>query len=161
MSIENGRSDTKGIVTAHFDDNGNQYVTLTDKDGDKLEIVNGAVKTVQGALSPATDGVSLSAETMHSGRLTVTTAGTKVQITTTSTPIVKLVIQALKTNTNDVVFGGSGVVAAVGTRAGNTLEPGDSADVYINDLTAFYLDAVVSGEGIIYNYYSTAVPTGE
>lgn len=46
MSIENGKSDTKGLVTAHYSDDGNQYVELADKDGDKLEIVNGAVKEI-------------------------------------------------------------------------------------------------------------------
>lgn len=69
MAIENGKSDTKGIIPAHYSDDGNQYVELADSDGDKLEIVNGAVKDIPLSSGPVVitglNNATLSAGTIN------------------------------------------------------------------------------------------------
>lgn len=89
-----------------------------------------------------------------SDRKIVTTAGTRVQFQTSATNCRKADITAELDNTGTVVVGGSGVIAALATRKGTPLEPGDSVTVYINDLSLLYLDSVVSGDGVTYNYFT-------
>ena len=86
------------------------------------------------------------------GRKTVTTAGTRVPLSATSVACKKVTVTAMYENTDNVVVGGSTVVAAVLTRQGTPLTPGQSIDISINDLNKIYLDAVVSGEGVTFTY---------
>lgn len=120
-----------------------------------------------------TDEVTSNSETAHrqgvveflesigSGRKTVTTPGTEVPLSSVSLPLVRKVdVQAELDNTDVVVVGsgnsGSGVevVAALATRRGIALEAGDSYTLYVNDLADVYIDAVVAGEGVTFNYFS-------
>ena len=87
------------------------------------------------------------------GRKVVTTAGTRVQVATASTPCRRITISALDTNTNVVVVGTSTCVAAAGTRRGIQLLPGASVDILLDDLNKLYLDSVTNGEGITYAYF--------
>lgn len=86
------------------------------------------------------------------GRTTVTTAGTRVALTTTTTA--KWVIITAETdNTGIVVVGtAAGVIAAIGTREGIPLAAGDSITLPCDDLAEIGLDATVDTEGVTYLY---------
>lgn len=88
-----------------------------------------------------------------SGRQTVTTAGTPVQLLTSATECKRLDVTALYGNTDMVVVGGSGVVGAAGTRKGVPLAPGNTYTFYITDVSSVWLDSVVNGEGVTFNYF--------
>jgi len=83
-----------------------------------------------------------------SGRQTVAAAGTGVQLTTTSTPILGVIIKALITNTGDIYVGGAGVAAA----SGYPLAPGEFVGLDVDNLTDVWIDAAVNGEGVSYIY---------
>lgn len=84
----------------------------------------------------------------------MTTAGTSVQLSTSSIPCRMVTIQARPENTDTVVVGASTVVAASGTRRGIALVPGASVTLRVTDVNKLYLDSVVSGEGVSYVYFN-------
>ena len=99
------------------------------------------------------------ARTVVSGRCIVTTAGTRVQLgaagttmtpTSVDGPIHKLVLRSIETNTDEVVIGGSGVVAAAATRNGVALAPTQPPLEFedIDDLGDIWVDSLVNGEGV-------------
>jgi hypothetical protein len=101
--------------------------------------------------------------TVGSGRTIVAAAGTARQLGaagTTMTPtagptgsIRKLLIRAIETNTNAVVIGGAGVVAAAATRQGVALVPtGPPVELEIDDLGDVWVDAITNGEGVSFLY---------
>jgi len=77
--------------------------------------------------------------TIQNGRQTVTTAGTRVQLSSTDTPCTKVVITAETDNTGVITVGGSGVVGALATRQGTPLSAGASVTVLVNNLNKIYL----------------------
>lgn len=83
------------------------------------------------------------------GRQTAT-AGTRVALAASATPARLIKIKAFADNTDKVVIGGSGVVAALGTRKGIELAPSENVDIRIDDVSKLFLDTVVTGEGIGY-----------
>lgn len=85
------------------------------------------------------------------GRKTVTTAGTRV-VLASSTPCVSVCITALEGNTGKVVVGAVTVVAALATRRGTPLAPGESVTFTVSDLAYVYVDSMVNGEGVSYSY---------
>jgi len=91
--------------------------------------------------------------TIDTGRKTVTTAGTRVAIASSTTPIKKALIQAERDNTGTVVVGGSSVVAALTTRQGIALSNDDAVVIQANDLANVYIDSEVNGEGVTYIAY--------
>lgn len=106
-------------------------------------------------------GVIEFCETIGSGRKTVTTPGTEVPLSSVSLPLVRKVdVQAELDNTGVVVVGsgnsggGVEVIASLSTRRGIALEAGDSYTLYVNDLADVYIDAVVAGEGVTFNYFT-------
>lgn len=92
-------------------------------------------------------------EAVSEGSATVTTAATRVQLSTVS--CVKVDIQAKLGNTGIIVVGGSGVVASSGTRKGIALNAGDSYLVEVRNLNLLWIDSTVSGEGITYTVFSS------
>ena len=86
------------------------------------------------------------------GRLTVTTAGTRVQFA--SQACKKVIITAEIDNTDAVVVGGSTVVGALATRRGAPLFTGSSITVDISNMNLLYLDSVVDTEGVTFVYLS-------
>ncbi len=88
-----------------------------------------------------------------SNRKTVTTAGTAVPLMSTATEAKRLDVTALYENTDMVVVGDSTVVAASGTRKGVPLAAGNTYTFYVTDLSKVYIDSVVSGEGVSFNYF--------
>lgn len=85
-------------------------------------------------------------------RKTVTTAGTRVALSTSTLRVRRAVVCALATNTGIVVVGGSSVVAAVGTRNSPFLNAGDTIELGPVDLAATYIDSTVNGEGVTVYY---------
>lgn len=93
-----------------------------------------------------------------SGTKTVTTAGTAVQVTATTTPIIGVFVSADAGNTNEVVVGDSSVVAANGTQQGLPLFGGNPAVwIPINDLSLLWVDSVTNGDELCYLYLEPAV----
>jgi hypothetical protein len=87
------------------------------------------------------------------GKMVVTTAGTRQQLTATSTPCGKVFITAREDNTDNVVVGGPTVVAALGaSRSGSVLIPNQSITLEIDNLSNVWLDAITSGDGVTYSY---------
>lgn len=86
--------------------------------------------------------------TLGNAIVNVTTAGTRVQLTATSTPILSVVIKAKTANTGTIYVGNS----AVSSSNGFVLLAGDTVSIEIDDLSKIYLDASVNGEGITYLY---------
>lgn len=80
------------------------------------------------------------------GKKTVTTAGTRVQLTTTSTGIHTVSVRALTGNTGLIYIGNSAVASTTGVE----LSAGDAITITINDLSKVYIDSAVNGEGVTY-----------
>lgn len=85
------------------------------------------------------------------GRAFVTTAGTRVALAA-STAVKEVTISAELDNTGVLVVGGATVVAALATRRGVPLYPGDSVTIATDNLNEVYIDAMVSTDGCSYVY---------
>ena len=83
---------------------------------------------------------------------TVTTAGTRVQLSTTKFLCEGVCIQALETNTGYVAVGGPDVVATASSArvCFVTLAPGASAIIPIIDLKQVYIDATTNSNIVTY-----------
>ena len=88
------------------------------------------------------------------GRKVVTTAGTRVQLSSTPIAVKRCTLTAETDNTGAMVVGGATVVAAQATRTGVPLAPGDSYELEINDLSLIYLDSEINGDGVTFNYFT-------
>lgn len=91
-------------------------------------------------------------DTIGNGRTTVTTGGTAVQVSATSTACRQLVLTAETDNTGYIVVGSSTVVAALATRAGTPLAAGDTLVLNMTNLNQVYIDTTVDGDGVTYMY---------
>lgn len=87
------------------------------------------------------------------GRQTVATAGTAVQLSSTSSECRGVMIQAETDNTGTIVVGDSSVVAALATRKGVALVAGDREYFPIDNLTDLYIDTTVNTDGVTYIAY--------
>lgn len=96
------------------------------------------------------------AASIGDGRTVVTTAGTRVQLATTSVKCRSVAITAETDNTGVITVGGSTVVGALATRRGTPLAAGASVSFDINDLAKVYLDTTVNGDGVTYTYTAGA-----
>ncbi len=107
---------------------------------------------------PFTSGIGAAFGKIVTGIKTVTTAGTAVQITTTSTPIPGVWVAADLGNSGPVVVGDSNVVAASGSMQGIILIPGNpSVFIPINNLNLLYVDAQNNGDELCYAYLQPSV----
>lgn len=110
-----------------------------------------------GKVQPAGEVAGNGVFTKHSitgigdGRQTVTNAGTAVALAG-STTISEVTITSETNNTDLIVVGGSTVVAALATRRGVPLSPGDSITIRGDDLADIYIDSLVNTEGVSYLY---------
>lgn len=89
---------------------------------------------------------------LRDGRQTVTTGGTAVQLSSTSTRCRSLVVTAETDNTGIIVVGGTTVVASLATRRGTPLAAGDSIGIDISNLNSVWLDTTVNGDGVTFSY---------
>ena len=83
-------------------------------------------------------------ESISDGSQTVTTSGTRVQLTSTSTPMFFAIITALSSNTGTIWVGGSTVASG----RGMPLVALQSCKVDVDDLSKIYIDSTVNGEGV-------------
>lgn len=95
-------------------------------------------------------GLDNPAGSIISGRATVASAGTRVQLSTTSTAVLSIAVQAATDNTSAVTVGGPDVVGAIATRKGIALAAGASISLDVNDLSKVYVDAITSGDDVTY-----------
>ncbi|MCD6149002.1 hypothetical protein J7J18_06550 [bacterium] len=84
------------------------------------------------------------------GSKTVSTAGTRVALGSGS--CCHVFITAKSDNSGTIVVGGNTVVAALANRRGIPLDPGDTIDFPIDDLSKVYIDATSNGDGVTYLY---------
>ena len=89
-----------------------------------------------------------------SGRRVVTTAGTRVTLTASSTVCKKIDIVAEIDNTGVIVVGGSGVIATLATREGIPLIAGQPYSLEIDNAQDVWIDSTISGDGVTYVYYT-------
>ena len=98
---------------------------------------------------------SSGAGTIVSGTKTVTTAGTPVQISATSTPCKNVIISGDIIVGIPCVVGDSGVVANVSGQKGIVIIPGnDPVNIPVSNLNLLYVDAQSNGGKIAYAYFT-------
>lgn len=85
-------------------------------------------------------------EIVKAATRTVSSAGTQVTLTTTSTPCKSVIIKALSTNTGFIYIGGSDC----SNTAGYILSAGESISMDIDDLFKIWIDSSVNAEGVSY-----------
>ena len=93
-----------------------------------------------------------SSDTLVGGSRTVTTAGTRVQLSSTSVPCLDLLIQAAFGTTGRIYVGGPDV----SNTAGVYLTVGQSLSISTDNLNKVWLDSTVDAEGVTFIYTSTA-----
>lgn len=98
-------------------------------------------------------GLQQTYNNVQSSNKNVTTAGTAVQLSATTLEAKRLDVTARYDNTDMVVVGGSGVVGAQSGRKGVPIAPGNTYTFFVTDLSKVYIDSVVSGEGVSFNYF--------
>jgi hypothetical protein len=84
------------------------------------------------------------------GRKEVAVAGTAEKLSTDTTPIARVTVQAETNNTGVIVVGNSTVVAAAATRRGVALNAGDAFTINVNELTNVWLDTTVNTDGVTF-----------
>ena len=88
-------------------------------------------------------------------RKAVTTAGSREQVVVASTACKYVLISADLGNTNPVVVGGNGVVAANDSQQGIVVIPGnDPVRIDINDVNLLYVDSQSNGDAISVAYFN-------
>ncbi len=87
------------------------------------------------------------------GVKTVTSAGTDEALAS-STTCKRVTIQAQTDNTSSVAIGATGVDATIATGTGIILDPGDVYELDIDNLADVFVDALVSGEGVRFTYFT-------
>ncbi len=105
----------------------------------------------------AIEDASAIASSVSDGTQTVTTAGTRVQLSSSSVPCKRVWIQSYESNGSLasgglVVVGGAGVVASAGTRNGYALYPTQGAWFEVNNLNLLYIDSVDNLAKVSYHY---------
>ena len=83
---------------------------------------------------------------MRSGQVTVTTAGTAVQMTQVRG--CEFEIKALPTNTGNMYVGSDSTNLDVSSTTGYVLDAAESIIVYADDLSEFWVDSSVNGEKV-------------
>ena len=100
-----------------------------------------------------TTGIGQAAGTIVSGTTTVTTSGTAVRITATSTPIAGVWVGGDIGNAGVVLVGDVNVSATGGTQQGMIIGPAESSKfLAINDLNKLWVDADEDGDKIVWLY---------
>lgn len=85
------------------------------------------------------------------GTRTVTTAGTRVQLSVTSVPCIDLIIQNPSGAVGKIYIGGVNVASSNGIQ----LTAGQAMPVDYNNLNKIYLDADNNGQSVVYMYTAT------
>jgi len=86
--------------------------------------------------------------TLLDGRKEILLAGTPEKLSTVTTEISSVTVQAEEDNTGKTIVGASTVVGPTATRRGAYLAPGDSITLSITQLPFIWIDATVSTDGV-------------
>jgi len=101
-------------------------------------------------LSPILTGVNINPySVIGNGAQTVTTAGTSVQLAS-STSIKTVTIRAKVSNTGLIYVGSSSVSSVNGFQ----LSPAETVSLDLDNLSKIYVDAASNGDGVTYVYLS-------
>lgn len=84
--------------------------------------------------------------TIGTFRITVTSAGTRVQLPSNECKFVDLTAET--DNTGYMVVGGASVVASLATRQGRPLIAGETVRYWVTNTNVLYIDSTVNGDGI-------------
>lgn len=90
--------------------------------------------------------------TVGDGTATVTTAGTRVQLSATSVSCKRVWVGAHESNTGTIVVGGATVVAALAGRRGLPLFPTQGDWFNVNNLNLLYVDSTADSDKVNYIY---------
>lgn len=102
---------------------------------------------VTGSLFVTVIASTIGSTTLLNGQVTVTTAGTRVQLSVGSVALYNgVIVRAKDTNTGYIYLGNS----AVSSSTGMILLAGESTSVAIDNLNKLYIDSSVNGSGISY-----------
>ena len=86
-----------------------------------------------------------------SSRKVTAAAGTAI-VLGTSLPCREVQVTALPTNTSYIAVGGTATLATAGSEAGVILAPGQGAVFTVSNVNVLYVDSLVTGEGLSFNY---------
>jgi len=102
---------------------------------------------VTGSLFVTVIASTTGSTTLLNGQVTVTTAGTRVQLSVASVALYNgVIVRAKDTNTGYIYLGNS----AVSSSTGMILLAGESTSVAVDNLNKLYIDSSVSGSDISY-----------
>ena len=124
-------------------------VILTDDEGNFYKAIGEAMTTVMSGGGLRQVEV-LGSNGVEDGTATVTTAGTRVQLSAALCK--KVFIQSHESNTGTVVVGGANVVAALVGRRGKALYPTQGDWFNVSNLNFIWIDSTVSGDKVNYYY---------
>jgi hypothetical protein len=96
-------------------------------------------------IDPATE---TKAGTISDGTTTISSAGTAVQLSATSTPCYRVIVTAHESNTGTVLVGASDVKAALSGRKGVSLYATQSQAFNVNDLNLLWVDSTASSDKV-------------
>jgi hypothetical protein len=100
-----------------------------------------------------TTGIGAAYGKIVSGRTTITTSGTAVRITATSTPVPGVWVGSDENNGGIIVVGDSSVEGTAGSQQGIMIEPaGNSIFIPVNNLNLLYVDSSNSGDEAVWAY---------
>lgn len=94
------------------------------------------------------DASQIASSSVGDGSKDVTTAGTRVQLSSSSVPCKWVAITAKEANTDTIWVGG----ATVANGSGKPLVSLQETVLYVSNLNKVYLDSEVNGEGVTYIY---------
>lgn len=106
-------------------------------------------------INPATSEDFNPPSTIGSGTTTITTAGTAVQLTATSTPCKYVMIASDEDNSGGLAaVGDANVVAAAGSQRGILLPGPTPRRIDIDNVNKLYVDAQSNGDKVCYAYFN-------
>lgn len=131
------------------DRSANQVTTLHLKSnaGDNADVLAWADPTTHRILVDALASIA-GHSTIGDGSQTVTTAGTRVQLSASSVACKKVHIQAKSANTGSIYVGGSTIAAGRGIELFATA----SVTLEVSNLNLVYIDSSANGDGVTYTY---------
>lgn len=129
-------------------------VTLFNQKGEYIDPTKINVNAVGGGGGPRIVEIKKiqGADSIGTGTKTVAVAGTAEQIVSITTPIRRVWIQALETNTGAICIGGRDVDETPASRKGLALYATQGQWFNINDLSKLWIDVALGGEGFNYLY---------
>jgi hypothetical protein len=90
--------------------------------------------------------------TVTGGTVTISTSGTPVKLTASSTSMKRVDVVAGVNNSGTVYVGGSNTLAS--SKTGLPITSLGSAPIYVNDLSSVYADSTSSGDTVSFVYYN-------